>query len=227
MGTNGTDTATTPVSAARREAVDRARQSWIRKLIDLSRRNNLLYYRPLKTGTLDLTSAESSGMATLLSGVEPVSIEWIASDGQLRTDSEIMAEMISVLGFSRRGARIETAIKSALLSNRRRQHRHCCSGVCCPRHASPGVRGTTRRVEGSYKLQNHRVIIDDFGWCPRRDSNPCYRRESGMAKRNSNTLQEHGRTGWRSRSSKKHFIVSPMPRCVPSLLEILDFPSRF
>jgi len=148
MGTNGTDTATTPVSAARRGAVDRARQSWIRKLIDLSRRNNLLYYRPLKTGTLDLTSAESSGMATLLSGVEPVSIEWIASDGQLRTDSEIMAEMISVLGFSRRGARIETAIKSALLSNRRRQHRHCCSGVCCPRHASPGVRGTTRRVEG-------------------------------------------------------------------------------
>jgi predicted dehydrogenase len=33
------------VAAARREAVDRARQSWIRKLIDLSRRNNLLYYR--------------------------------------------------------------------------------------------------------------------------------------------------------------------------------------
>jgi hypothetical protein len=58
MGTNGMDTATAPVSAARREAVDRARQSWIRKLVDLSRRNNLLYYRPLKTGTLDLTSAE-------------------------------------------------------------------------------------------------------------------------------------------------------------------------
>ena len=44
-----------------------------------------------------------------------------------------------------------------------------------------------------------------------------------MAKRNSNKLQEHGRTGWRSRSSKKHLIVSPMcPRC---LLEILDFPA--
>jgi hypothetical protein len=72
--------ATAPVSAARREAVDRARQSWIRKLIDLSRRNNLLYYRLLKTGTLDLTSAESSGMATLLSGVEPVSIEHVAPE---------------------------------------------------------------------------------------------------------------------------------------------------
>jgi hypothetical protein len=82
MGTNGTDTATAPVSAARREAVDRARQSWIRKLIDLSRRNNLMYYRLLKTGTLDLTSAESSGMATLLSCVEPVSIEKLLSNGK-------------------------------------------------------------------------------------------------------------------------------------------------
>jgi hypothetical protein len=45
---------------------------------------------------------------------------------------------------------------------------------------------------------------------PRRDLNPCYRRESGMAKNSSNKLQEHGCTGWRSRSSKKHFIVSPM-----------------
>ena len=82
MGTNGTDMATAPVSAARREAVDRARQSWIRKLIDLSRRNNLLYYRRPKTGTLDLTSAESSGMATLLSGVEPVSIEKLLPNGK-------------------------------------------------------------------------------------------------------------------------------------------------
>ncbi len=106
--------------------------------------------------------------------------------------------------------RLRARFRLTELSNRRRQHRHCCSGVYCPRHASPGVRGTTRRVEGSYKLQNHRVIIDDFGWRPRRDLNPCYRRESGMAKRNFNKLQEHGRTGWRSRNRKKHLIVSPM-----------------
>jgi hypothetical protein len=31
-----------------------------------------------------------------------------------------------------------------------------------------------------------------------------------MAKRNSNKPQEHGRTGWRSRSGEKHFIVSPI-----------------
>ena len=41
----------------------------------------------------------------------------------------------------------------------------------------------------------------------RRDLNPRYRRESGMAKRNS---KKFGRTGWRSRSSKKHLIVSPV-----------------
>jgi hypothetical protein len=34
------------------------RQGWMRKLIDLSRRNNLLYFRPLKRGKLDLTSAK-------------------------------------------------------------------------------------------------------------------------------------------------------------------------
>ena len=49
-----------------------------------------------------------------------------------------------------------------------------------------------------------------FCWRARRDLNPCYRRESGMAKRNSNKLQEHGRTGWRARNSRKHLIVSPM-----------------
>jgi hypothetical protein len=46
-----------PTSEARRQTVETARQSWIRKLIDLSRRNNLLYFRPLKSGTLELSSA--------------------------------------------------------------------------------------------------------------------------------------------------------------------------
>ena len=53
---------------ARRQIVENARQSWIRKLIDVSRRNNLLYFRPLKTGTLDLTSAPSERLHDLLMG---------------------------------------------------------------------------------------------------------------------------------------------------------------
>ena len=46
--------------------MDQARQAWIRKLIDLSRRNNLLYFRELKVGTLDLSSAEPEAMLALL-----------------------------------------------------------------------------------------------------------------------------------------------------------------
>ncbi|MBK7876301.1 MAG: DUF4011 domain-containing protein [Planctomycetes bacterium] len=38
----------------RRALVERARAGWISRLIDLSRRNNLLYFRSLKVGTLDL-----------------------------------------------------------------------------------------------------------------------------------------------------------------------------
>ena len=64
-------TATRPapqISEERRQTVETARQSWIRKLIDLSRRNNLLYFRPLKTGTLELTSASSERLRGLLVG---------------------------------------------------------------------------------------------------------------------------------------------------------------
>jgi very-short-patch-repair endonuclease len=56
------------ISEARRHTVEAARQVWIRKLIDLSRRNNLLYYRPLKTGTLDLSSAPAEKLRELLLG---------------------------------------------------------------------------------------------------------------------------------------------------------------
>jgi hypothetical protein len=37
-----------------------------------------------------------------------------------------------------------------------------------------------------------------------------YRLSSRMAERNSDKPQEQGRTGWGSRRSKKHSIVSPM-----------------
>jgi hypothetical protein len=56
------------ISEARRQTVETARQSWIRKLIDLSRRNNLLYFRALKTGTLELSSAPSETLRDLLVG---------------------------------------------------------------------------------------------------------------------------------------------------------------
>jgi hypothetical protein len=41
-------------------------------------------------------------------------LQWIASDGTLRTDNQIVDEMVAALGFSRRGVRIKRAIQSAI-----------------------------------------------------------------------------------------------------------------
>ena len=60
--------AVVPISEQRRTLVETAKQQWISRLIDLSRRNNLLYYRPLKTGNLELSEVESNRMVALLSG---------------------------------------------------------------------------------------------------------------------------------------------------------------
>jgi hypothetical protein len=45
---------------------------------------------------------------------------WIASDGQLRTDDQLVDELVPTLGFSRRGTRIETAIHTAITQWRSR-----------------------------------------------------------------------------------------------------------
>jgi hypothetical protein len=55
-----------PVGGMRRAVVDQARKAWIDQLIDRSRRNNLLYFRELKSGTLDLSTAAPEMLAALL-----------------------------------------------------------------------------------------------------------------------------------------------------------------
>ncbi|HYN89872.1 MAG TPA: AAA domain-containing protein, partial [Ardenticatenaceae bacterium] len=41
-------------------------------------------------------------------------VRWLRSDGRLRTDEEIITEMVRELGFRRRGPRIEAALEAAL-----------------------------------------------------------------------------------------------------------------
>jgi very-short-patch-repair endonuclease len=54
------------ITPERREKVDKARAAWIKKLIDLSRRNNLLFYRALQTGTLDISDVSPAALSALL-----------------------------------------------------------------------------------------------------------------------------------------------------------------
>ena len=77
---------------ARRQIVENARQSWILKLIDLSRRNNLLYFRPLKKGTLDLTSAPSERLRYLLMG-QVVAVAKLAPDLEAEVLTKILRDI--------------------------------------------------------------------------------------------------------------------------------------
>src|SRR5712691_1144287 len=50
------------------ELVQRAVKEWTAALVDLGGRNNLLRYRDLKAGTLDLTNASPAAVAAFLQG---------------------------------------------------------------------------------------------------------------------------------------------------------------
>jgi hypothetical protein len=54
------------ISQRRQDLVRRQVKVWTGQLIDLGGRNNLLYYRDLKQGTLDLADANERGLADLL-----------------------------------------------------------------------------------------------------------------------------------------------------------------
>ncbi len=56
------------VPVERQRAVERAMTEWVKKLVDMSGRNRLLFYRTLKRGTLELTDADELNVDLLLSG---------------------------------------------------------------------------------------------------------------------------------------------------------------
>jgi very-short-patch-repair endonuclease len=55
-------------SPDRRAAVDRATKTWIERLIDLSRRNRLLFFQPLKVRTVELTAEQAERALPLVGG---------------------------------------------------------------------------------------------------------------------------------------------------------------
>src|SRR3954469_12643482 len=68
----------------RGELVQRAVKEWTAALIDLGGRNNLLHYRDLKAGTLDLTGASSRAVGALLQG-KSIKTSALFSDPEERT----------------------------------------------------------------------------------------------------------------------------------------------
>ena len=76
----------------RRKIVDAARQAWIDKLIDTTRRNNLLYFKDLKKGTLDLSSASADDIEQILSG-KGVPVERLTGEQDGTRVAAIVREM--------------------------------------------------------------------------------------------------------------------------------------
>lgn len=72
--------ATAPVGERRRATVTRAVKVWTDQLVDLSGRNQLLYYRTLKRGTLELDEASAPSVAALLSEM-PVRLSQLFGGG--------------------------------------------------------------------------------------------------------------------------------------------------
>jgi hypothetical protein len=57
---------TVVASETRRTLVAAARKVWGERLVDLTRRNNLLYYRPLKLGSYDLDKSDPDALLDVL-----------------------------------------------------------------------------------------------------------------------------------------------------------------
>ena len=76
---NSASCARTPESLLRETLIDAARVGWTSRLIDLSRRNNLLFYKQTASGTLELPVSQR--LMEFLGGGESVAItELVASD---------------------------------------------------------------------------------------------------------------------------------------------------
>src|SRR5262249_37084140 len=79
----------TESSPTRRSAVDSAREGWISRLIDLSRRNNLLYFRDLKTGTVDLSRASDETMLAFLQGESVPLAKFVSQNEEVTVSAKI------------------------------------------------------------------------------------------------------------------------------------------
>jgi DNA polymerase III epsilon subunit family exonuclease len=74
-------------------AVERAVRTWVGQLVDLSARNNLLYFRDLKAGTLDLGDEPSASVLEVLAG-RGVSLRRLFPDSEARQAAVKRARVI-------------------------------------------------------------------------------------------------------------------------------------
>jgi very-short-patch-repair endonuclease len=93
---------TDPIGREIRPIIDAARDVWIRRLIDHSRANSLLFYRDLKVGTLELTEAKEA-VGRLVAG-EKLTVEALVPPGRYGQGAQIIE------GVARDAHKVKTAL---------------------------------------------------------------------------------------------------------------------
>jgi hypothetical protein len=73
----------TPGAAGRADGITSAAKVWTGQLVDLTARNNLLYYRDLKVGTLDLGDVRADLLTDLLAG-RTIVLSWMFPDADAK-----------------------------------------------------------------------------------------------------------------------------------------------
>ena len=114
--------------------VEQARLAWIRRLIDLSRRNNLLFFRDLKKGTLDFSNSDLKLRAALLRG-----------------ESVVVKKLLPDMDPERLGSAVDRV--------RAREERRELGGAA---EALPGS-GHARHPYGGHRRRHPRVRRAGFG----------------------------------------------------------------
>lgn len=98
-----------------RRLVDAARGVWIRRLIDHSRANSLLFYRDLRVGTLDLTE-EQSAVERLLRG-ESLTVDALIPNAQQSESQDSVVRIRAETEARQKARRALVALQRKALSN--------------------------------------------------------------------------------------------------------------
>src|SRR5579859_2056196 len=86
------ETTTAAISEHRRRTVEAAQQKWIRQLIDLSRRNTLLYFRHWKLASAELNGWDQEALQRLLAGSTVPLVELLPGNAEVARRGEPPAE---------------------------------------------------------------------------------------------------------------------------------------
>ncbi len=78
----------------RRQAVAKAVKAWVDQLVDRSARNNLLFFRDQRAGTLDFTAAEQGPVFAVLAGRSRSVSQLVSAEESSRTDAARRAKAI-------------------------------------------------------------------------------------------------------------------------------------